>query len=198
MMNVLRSTLGFAREEILLGTVVLGGMGGLGTLAVHSTGMFTTHSQQALHMLEQVESANLKFYQEYGYWPHEVTGGSPTANVAVLQDISQASEVYLGKAKNARPLLDAALDTQDGREVVRATGTGGGIVRQAARDADSDFRYTITLDKMDMEDARKIDEKIDGTFDPEHGRVTITYVGDTAIVSYKANPRLSAIARLTD
>ena len=77
-------TAGFAREELILGTMVVGGLSTFGVMAgVPWDAWLTSDQMQAAALYEEIESANLKFFQEYGYWPHEVTDGSAEANVAV-------------------------------------------------------------------------------------------------------------------
>jgi hypothetical protein len=195
-MKIFKATIGLAREEIILGTVVVGGIGALGSIAINASGIFASSSQAALHIIEDLESANLKFFKQYGYWPHQVTDGTATANVAVLQNRQFATKVRLDTTRGNQPMLDAALKTANGQAQVLHTAGEGGVVKQIAMGPDSNFRYTIILDHLSPEDARQLDEKLDGKQDPRHGRLTINYTGNRAIVSYKSNPKTTATASI--
>ena len=112
-------------------------------------------------------------------------------------DREAASRVDIAENRY-RPLITADVDVSAEERVVRHRYSHGGVVRQVAlddRDA-SGYRYVVTLDNLSMKDARELDELVDGTFDPEKGRLRITYVGDRAIARYLANPRLDAVAAM--
>lgn len=193
-------TAGFAREELVLGAMVLGGVGAFGGLvAIPWSGILAGGTTEAVALYKQIEAANLKFYQDHGYWPHEATDGNPAANVVVLMDRKAATQAYLSQS-GFRPLIQADMDVTETGQVVRHRYGAGGAVRQmAVQDGtDADFRYIISMDNLSKAEARELDEKVDGKFNPNAGRLQITYLGDKAIARYFANPRLKEISALRD
>lgn len=186
---------GFAREELIVGAVVIGGLSTAGAvMGVPWHDMMRSSQVEAADIYREIESANLKFYQEYGYWPDEVTDGTSTANVRVLMDRTAASSTYVSP-RNFRPLIEADTDIVNGEAVVRHRYGSGGVIRTVALNDDTKgYRYVITMDNLKMSEARLLDEAVDGKFDPDHGRLQITYLGKTAVARYLANPTLAAVA----
>ena len=181
---------GYTREELVLGGLVMGSLGVFGGVAgaVPWSTLLASDQDQAAALYRQIESANLKFFQEYGYWPHEVTDGDARSNVAVLLDRSVATGIYISKARY-RPLLEADTDMVGQRPVVRHRYGRGGVVREVPL-ADGDaYRYIVVMDDLSLKQARELDQAVDGKFNPEEGRLRISYDGNTAVARYYANPR---------
>lgn len=181
---------GYTREELVLGGLVMGGLGVFGAVAgsVPWSSMLASDQEQAAALYRQIESANLKFFQEYGYWPHEVTDGTALSNVAVLVDRSAATGLYISKARY-RPLLEADTDIVGGKPVVKHRYGRGGMVREVPLDNESKYRYVIVMNDLSMKDARELDQVVDGSFNPEDGRLQVTYKDGKAVARYYANPR---------
>jgi hypothetical protein len=190
-----RQAAGFAREEMILTIVVAGPLTTFGIMGAHSLGWIGTGhggGAEMAQMVQEVEAANLKFEQEYGVWPDEASDGSPAGNVAVLMDRRAAVQGQL-RGYGFHPLIHGDLDTTAEGLVVRHRLGDGGVVRQKVQDGGT-YRYAVTLNHLTLEQARHMDEAIDGRFNPEAGRLRISYKGGEANVSYLANPRGSDIA----
>ena len=183
---------GYTREELVLGGLVMGSLGAFGTVAgaVPWSTLLTSDQEQAAALYRQIESANLKFFQEYGYWPHEVTDGDGSSNVAVLVDRSAATGLYISKSRY-RPLLEADTDIVAGHSVVKHRYGRGGVVREVPLENGEAYRYEVVMGDLSMKQARELDQAVDGAFGPDQGRLRITYTDGKAVARYYANPRSS-------
>jgi hypothetical protein len=185
-------TSGFAREELILAAAVGGTLSTFGVVGALNMG-WVGNSNDGAHIadaLQTLESANLKFYQRYGMWPDEVSDGTPAGNVAVLAD-SRADVKGALRGRGFHPLIQADMDVSGGSITVRYRAAGGAAIGETALSDGGTYRYMVTLDHLTLSQARKIDEKIDGEFNPDAGRVRVAYSpdGKQATIKYYINAR---------
>jgi hypothetical protein len=123
-------------------------------------------------------------------WPDEVSNGTPTGNIAVLAD-SRADVKGALRGRGFHPLIQADMDITAQGITVRYRDAGGAAIGETALSDGGTYRYAVGLDHLTLTQARKIDEKIDGEFNPDKGRVRITYSpdGKEASIKYYINPR---------
>lgn len=196
--TIAKSTAGFAREELILAAAVGGTLstfGVVGAVNMGWVGSGGTSGVQIADSLKAIESANLKFYQRYGAWPDEVSDGTPTGNIAVLADIRADVHGTL-RGRGFHPLIPADIDVTSSGMVVRYRNAGGAAIGQVVLPEGGTYRYMVSLSNLTLEQARKLDEKIDGEFDPDKGRVHINYdgTGKQASIKYYTNPRDANLA----
>ena len=185
-------TSGFAREELILAAAVGGTLSTFGVVGALNLG-WVGNSNDGTHIadaLQTLESANLKFYPRYGVWPDEVSDGTPAGNVAVLVD-SRADVKGTLRGRGFHPLIQADMDVGSGGITVRYRAAGGAAIGETALSDGGTYRYMVTLDHLTLAQARKVDEKIDGEFNPDTGRVRIAYSqdGKMADIKYYINAR---------
>ena len=123
-------------------------------------------------------------------WPYQVTSGQPTNNVAVLFDQTAMKFPY-SAMRNYEQLLPTKKFKIKQKTLQHTIDQGGAVSQQPVYN--NGERYLeVTFENIPLVTARKIDEQIDGYYDPDYGRVSLSFRdsvvdAETVDVHYRAN-----------
>lgn len=174
----LRGTHGLAFDEAL----VIGGM--VGSLAVMGavsvswgdvyTGTFAKH-ETLLTEISTISDANARFHERFQLWPHQTTNGDWAANAAALADKSAMRFPYNNMLSTAVVLPSAKTDPRS-RALVHTIGEGGRILQREVT-ANGSRYLEIIFENIPVDIAKQVDEKIDGSYTPTTGDVSLEVTG---------------------
>ncbi|MFZ2587669.1 MAG: hypothetical protein WAZ18_06110 [Alphaproteobacteria bacterium] len=184
--------LGLAKDELLLLGAVSMSLGSIGYVAVPWGTLAMGPEDKALALYEQIETANQAYFDKYGVWPHEVSSNTPASNVVVLMSRKALTGVYSDSAVY-QPVMDGLLEARADGLVARHTYGQGGKVMQVALNGGA-YRYVVEFDNLTINQARALDESIDGEFGPGKGRLRMTEEDGVVTAKYLANARNKVVA----
>lgn len=177
-----------AKDELMLAAAVGVSLGSFGYLAVPWDGIGGPGAAgQAAALYEQIEKANQAYFDRYGLWPHQATDNTPEQNAAVLMSRVPLASEYQNDRKY-QPVMEGLLDTRDGSVVARHSYGQGGDITNTPLNGGA-YRYVVEFRNLTLDEARALDEKVDGGFGPTKGRLRIVERDGTVVAKYLANPR---------
>jgi hypothetical protein len=181
-----------AKDELMLAAAVSVSLGSFGYIAVPWGGLGMGPADRALALYEQIEKANQEYFDKYGLWPHEVTDNTPEQNAAVLMSRVPLAAEYRN-SKVYQPVMEGLLDTR-GADVVARHGYGqGGDIASTPLNGGA-YRYVVEFSNLTLDEARELDEAVDGEFGATQGRLRIVERDGTVVAKYLANPRDGKLA----
>jgi hypothetical protein len=184
-----------AKDELLLASAVSVSLGTFGYFAIpwDTIGLGAhSPSAQAAALYAQIEEANQKYFDTYGMWPNEATDGSPAANAAVLMSRTALAAPYANDVRY-QPVMKGLLEShEDGLTARHSYGQGGTITETPLNG--SSYRFVIAFDNLTLEQAKALDEQVDGDFSPAKGRLRIVEEDGHVVAKYLANSRSSKVA----
>lgn len=191
--KIFGSNLGVAYDELALVSALVAGVGAFAMVSMPWDKMGVGSGSPAQSMIDQlaiIETANLAFHDRYRLWPHEVTDGTPTRNISVLSDQTAMKFPY-SAMRNFEQLLPTEEFELSGKTLQHSIGQGGRVTQQAVSEAGERY-IEVTFEDVPLITARKIDESIDGYYDPEIGRVSLSFQesivdAETVDLHYRAN-----------
>lgn len=185
-----------AKDELLLASAVSVSLGTFGYFAVPWDMVGLGHNSpaaKAVAMYQQIEDANQKYFDTYGLWPNETTSNHPEANAAVLMTRTALAAPYVNDVKY-QPVMKGLLDSRDDGMVARHAYGQGGVIRETALNGGS-YRFVVEFDNLTVDQAKALDEAVDGEFGPSKGRLRIVEQGEGKVVAkYLANARDAKVA----
>lgn len=179
---------GIAIDEILLVSVMMGGLGTFGAVAVPwDSVMGTSTEQKSINELHIIEAANAEFHKLYKHWPHEMTNGKGVDNVAVLINRQALRYPYSHMEDFRSVTQDIMLDIAPNGTLKTRHSLGSGRILQRAAPHGSGYKMEIVLENIPLTTAGEIDKQIDGELSASSGRVFMDIKGNTAHIIYRAN-----------
>lgn len=152
-----------------------------------SNTLLVSEAEVTANQLVAIEEANQRFYDYYSYWPYQMTNGSPEHNAAALVTAEALKSPYRNMANFYVAYEDGVFDIQSRKVVLRHNmGEGGNVVQVPSRS--SKYHMEIKLDNVPYATAKKMDEKIDGAYTPDGGRVRLEFHDGVVDITYFANP----------
>lgn len=182
-----------AKDELMLAGAVAVSLGSFGYMAVPWSGFGVGPADKAMALYEQIEKGNQAYFEKYGLWPHEVTNNTPTENVAVLMSRVPLAAEYRNSKIYQPVIMEGLLDTKGDSVVARHTYGQSGEVAQTALNGGA-YRYVVEFSNLTVDEAKALDEKIDGDFSPTGGRLRIVERDGAVVAKYLANPRDASVA----
>ena len=184
------SQAGVAVDELILATTMVAGIGTF-TVAAMNWDSFSVSSTSIVHdqmvsQLKQVEEANYNFYVTHRMWPHQTTDGDWANNASALVTPSVMRYPYRAMTtfNNLLPNF-----TVRGRNynLRHGFGKGGNVMQRPIKTAEGTF-IEVIFENIPFEDAKKIDAKIDGKYNPTAGRVMLEFSENEKVsLHYLAN-----------
>mgnify|MGYP004017521585 CR=1 FL=1 len=185
---------GWAYDEMALAAAMLSSVGAFGVVAVPWDVVLKSGTQQLMEQIEVVETANAAFYDRYRLWPHQVTNGDWSHNAAVLIDQSAMKFPYNTMRGYERLLPESQFKPAEGNAVSiqHNIGDGGRVLQRVARGQDGRTYLEVIFENVPLTEARKVDQQVDGRYDPQGGRVTFEFTDtivrtDKVSLKYRAN-----------
>lgn len=182
--QTLKSQLGLAMDEAILATVMATSFGVFVAVNVPWGDVFGT-STDIVEELQVIEKANAKFYASHSVWPHQTTDGDWKHNVAALVSPQAMRYPYniMTAFKNYLPEKNT-----NAAQLTHTLGNGGAIMQRPISYRNADY-IEIIFESVPLADARKVDIKLDGAYDPEQGRVYFVFDENEGLVNlhYRAN-----------
>ena len=178
---------GLGVDEAILSIAMVTSLGAFVAINV-PWGNFFSASSQMQGELQQIETANREFYSRHQIWPHQTTNGDWKRNVSALVSTRAMRYPYNTMTSFKNLLPDFKTDAKMA-EVRHAFGKGGAIMQRPVSFQGKEY-IEIILENVPISDARDLDEKIDGAYDPDNGQMYLVFDKDkiTVDVHYRANP----------
>lgn len=186
MFKFLRNQKGLAADEAILASIMVASLGAFVFVNV-PWGSILSNSSRLAESLEQIEIANNEFHERHRMWPHQTTSGDWKMNVNALVSPKAMRYPYNTMSSFKNYIYD--LSPKFSENGVRHDFGEGGAILQRPISIHGDEYIEIILEQVPVEDARTIDKKIDGEYNPQKGRVTLRFndLKETASVHYRAN-----------
>ncbi len=182
-----KSVEGLAYDELILVVAMVSSLGAFVAVSVPWDTVLKSSSAKVVDEFAAIELANRAFYDRYRLWPHETTTGEDTKNIAVLVNRDAMKFPYNTMRSFTSMLPEGTYEVSEGGDTILHTiGDGGRVTQREVNGQDGRY-LQITMENVSLVDARKIDESIDGIYDPDSGRVSVSYNDTTANVHYRAN-----------
>lgn len=181
-----------AKDELMLAAAVSVSLGSFGYIAVPWGGLGLGPADKAMALYEQIEQANQDYFEKYGLWPHEVTDNAPEHNAAVLMSRVPLAPEYQN-SKVYQPVMEGLLDTRGADVVARHSYGQGGDITTTALNGGA-YRYVVEFSNLTVDEARTLDEAIDGEFAATKGRLRVVERDGAVVAKYLANPRDGKVA----
>ena len=184
----IKNQTGMAADEAVLATAMVASLGAFLVVNVPWDGMFSMSSkmQEELLVLEQ---ANSEFYSRHTMWPHETTSGDWRQNVSALVSPKAMKYPYNSMTSFKNYISDMSL-SYDPNGVRHDYGNGGTVMQRPIAYKGNEF-IEIIMEKVPLADARKLDAAIDGSYDPDNGRIYLVFdeasKGKMVDLHYRAN-----------
>jgi hypothetical protein len=183
----LRSQMGLALDEAVLVMTMLSGFAGFvvvaNPLGVFGGGMNPT---ELASELQRIEQANYEFHSRYLSWPHETTNGSWKDNITVLQTAKAMKAHHRDRTYIAANFLPEYEMSRKTSALQHEWGKGGDISQHEIEHNGQKYLEVI-LENVPYETARKVDIEVDGTYEPNEGRIQIYFEDDKINLRYRAN-----------
>jgi len=184
--NKLRSQVGLALDEAILVMTMLSGFAGFvvvtNPLDILGGSISPVELVSELHKIEQ---ANYEFYRRHLSWPHETTNGGWTDNITVLQTPTVMRSSYRNRHSVANFLPSYERNSKTGG--LRHEWGDGGDISQHVVEHEGQSYLEIILENVPYDMAHDVDQKLDGKYDPNSGRVYIVFDDDKINLHYRAN-----------
>ena len=189
MMKKLKSQLGLAMDEAILAGVMAASFGVFVAVNVPWGDILGTGTN-VVDEMRQIEQANAEFYASYKLWPHQTTDGDWKRNVAALVSPQAMRYPYNIMTRFTNFLPEKGTNAT---ELVHNLGEKGGSIMQRPVNYRSADYIEIIFESVPLQEARQIDIEIDGTYDPEEGRVYFVFDETEGFVNihYRANEIIS-------
>lgn len=178
--------MGIAASEALLAAAMVASFGVFVVASVPWSDVLGRGESVVVEGFEAIEKANYAFFNEYRMWPHQLTDGEETKNITALLSPESLRYPYSMRThfKNFLPKFNS------NATVLKHNLGEGGVITQKPVRVDGGFFMEITYENVPLRVARRIDEKIDGFYDPDHGRVYFSFKDDGSMnvnIHYIAN-----------
>lgn len=184
--NKLRSQVGLALDEAVLVMTMLSGFTGFivvsSPLDIFGKGVNTT---ELVSELQEIERANYEFYRSYLSWPHETTNGEWTDNITVLQTPKVMRAYHRDRVHYTYNFL--ANHERGSTGNIRHEWGDGGDISQHVIEHNGQKYLEIIMENVPYDVAHDIDEKLDGEYGPNSGRVYIIFENEKVNIHYRAN-----------
>ena len=177
---------GLATDEAILATIMVASLGAFVFVNVPWNSMFSA-SNRIANSLEQIEIANAEFHSRHNMWPHQTTTGDWKMNVSAL--VSQKAMRYPYNTMISFKNYISEMAPKYSQNGVRHDFGQGGAVLQHPISIHGQEYIEVILENVPLDDARKLDIKMDGEYNPDTGRVTLQFdeKNELATVHYRAN-----------
>tara|TARA_R110000868_G_scaffold262401_2_gene521121 strand:- start:101355 stop:101963 length:609 start_codon:yes stop_codon:yes gene_type:complete len=184
--KVIKSQTGLAADEAILATAMVASLGAFVVVNVPWEGMFNASSKMQ-EKLVTLEQANAEFYERHRMWPHQTTSGDWRMNVSAL--VSPRAMRYPYNSMTSFKNYISEMSKEYNANGVRHEYGVGGVVMQRPVSYQGAEYIEIILEGVPLADARKLDETIDGSYDPDAGRVYFVFDEAENVVDlhYRAN-----------
>lgn len=185
-LSKLKNQAGIATDEAILASIMVASLGAFVFVNVPWDSMFSTANRLVTN-LESIETANNEFYERHRLWPHQTTTGDWRMNVNALVSPKAMRYPYNNMVSFKNYLSEMSPKyTENG--VRHDFGEGGSVLQRPISVHGKEY-IEIILENVPLTDARKLDNKIDGEYNPDTGRVTLKFdeARETANVHYRAN-----------
>lgn len=190
--KIFSSQKGIAFDELALASAVVASVGTFAVVTVPWDTVFTSTPERIVQNATVIEQANLSFYERYRMWPHEVTNGNWANNMSVLVNQDSMKFPYSTMRSFVRLLPEDRFQYDQNTSAVTHSFGQGGRVLQRPIQAEGESYLEVIFEDVPLVEARNVDLKIDGIYDPEEGLVTIDFEDslidtDTVTLRYRAN-----------
>ena len=184
--KVIKSQTGLAADEAVLATAMVASLGAFLVVNVPWGNMFST-AEAMQEQLEMVEQANAEFYQRHRLWPHQTTSGDWRMNVSALVSPEAMRYPYSSMTSFKNHIGDIT-KKHDPNGVNHSYGTGGSIMQRAVSYQGQEY-IEIILEGVPLAQAKSLDTRIDGAYDPDNGKVYMIFneESESVDVHYRAN-----------
>lgn len=184
--KVIKSQTGLAADEAVLATAMVASLGAFLVVNVPWGNMFSGAEamQEKLHMVEQ---ANAEFHERHRLWPHQTTSGDWRMNISALVS-PKAMRYPYNSMTSFKNYLDDISKSYSPNGVRHEYGEGGHIMQRAVSYRGENY-IEIILQGVPLAEAKGLDSKIDGKYDPDNGKVYMIFSeeSETVDVHYRAN-----------
>lgn len=184
----LRRREGLALDEAVLVITMLASFGTFMAVTVSWDAVLGNKPKhiQLAGLLTEIQHANTEFHLRHRMWPHQATDGHWGNNAAALVTPSAMRFPYRTMSNTFDNLLPD-FTVQSGSGMLQHTfGSGGNIMQRAVSHRGSEY-MEIILQNVPFEIAQRLDEEIDGTYNPSSGRVSMVFSDNRIDVHYRAN-----------
>lgn len=183
-LRALKSQWGLAMDEAILAAAMVTSFGVFVGVNV-PWGNLLTDSTQVVAEVARIEKANKAFYMKNKLWPHQTTNGDWKMNVAALVSPEAMRYPYniMTHFTNYMPEYQT-----NATELRHNLGEGGSIMQRPVTVAGAEY-LEIIFERVPLREARKVDTEIDGSYDPEEGKVQLIFDENEGYVNlhYRAN-----------
>lgn len=175
--------LGIAVNEAILATAMVASFGVFVAVSV-PWGSVVSTDLKVVDGFKAIEKANIAFFNEYHMWPHQMTDGNEVHNVSALvsPEVLRYPYSVMTHFKNFLP------EYKTNASVVKHHIGSGGVISQKIVEYQGEPYMEVTFKDVPLRAARRIDEEMDGIYDPEVGKVYFTFKDGTEVdIHYRAN-----------
>lgn len=184
--KVVKSKTGLAADEAVLATAMVASLGAFLVVNVPWGNMFSA-ADAIQEQLQVIEQANAEFHERHRLWPHQTTSGDWRMNVSALVSPKAMRYPYNSMTSFKNYLSDISKGYNP-NGVRHDYGEGGSVMQRAVSYQGQNY-IEVILEGVPLAEAKSLDTKIDGSYDPDNGRVYMIFSeeSDTVDLHYRAN-----------
>jgi hypothetical protein len=184
--KIIKSQTGLAADEAVLATAMVASLGAFLVVNIPWGNMFSA-SEAMKEKLQMVEQANAEFHERHRLWPHQTTSGDWRMNVSALVS-PKAMRYPYNSMTSFKNYLDDISKSYSPNGVRHDYGEGGHIMQRAVSYQGKEY-IEIILQGVPLVEAKGLDTKIDGEYDPDNGKVYMIFSEESEVVDlhYRAN-----------
>ncbi len=179
---------GIATDEMILAAAMVTSFGVFSYVAVPWDSLLQSTAVRMVDQFTQIEEANSEFYGMYRMWPHQMTNGNWANNASALSTKQALTFPYNNMSTFTAALPDSAYEvSREGVSLRHDFGAGGRIMQRPVTLPGGGGYIEVIFEDVPFSEARKVDEVIDGAYDPDNGRLTMGFENDRVTIYYQAN-----------